>query len=934
MNVTHDKTVVLGQLGWYEGGCEALTMLRGRCAESDLELAVSDRTATALGVEVGERVVLPELVAEPVQAGTGEPFPQRYRVVGIYQRPRPGLPRWVGSGAFDFVPPNLSARNPLPARVDVVLSTQSLLTRLGQTPLRAQVRRTMVLDEPRADEVDVVEGLLATWAGELRSSNGLVEVDTPVLTTLTGLADERSAVRLASYLFGLQLLFLVWYVLFLITASSSDARSNDVALAKLRGLRTRRVCALGVGEPLILVLAAVPLGLAAAVLMARLAASALLSPDTTLRAGGDLALSILVALAGACVAAGLGVVRAVREPVLDQLRRAVPATSMRRVLVVEVVVVSLAVAALWQVGEPGAGLSGLALAAPGLGALAVAVVVGRLLSAGSVSWARRTRYRSSLTGFLASRQIGRRAGGTRVAVLVTVAASLAAFAGCTWQLADRQRDGQAAMEVGAAAVYRVETTTVPALMLAVEAADPTGKSLAAAVQVPGVGSSRPVLAVDSARLAAVSSWRTEWASVPVEDVAERLRPPTASSLLLRGTELTLTVDGRLSRGSPFVGVVARVADADGVEEAIPFGPMTFGREVLDAEAPQCAKGCRLTSVGLVRLPGELGALFGSTDFVALTVDGTAVPEAFDGAGGWRPARINEDLPTSSELATVAQAPQGVRMTFKNQPSLSPGMVRADTPAELPIVAGGAATFEEVGRDDLVRARGLDGGVVQAREVGRTTVLPRLGPDGALSDLTLAGRFGANTSPDAVFQVWAGDGAPGRTAVVEALEGAGLVVTGVTDRSRRADDLARRGPALALLLLIGVAGAGLVVAALAVVATALSQARRRAFELAALRTAGVSDDALRSATAREYAAQLGVGSVCGILSGVGTAMLAGPAVAVLGLSGALAPGDDALPWQGLVVVSAVAVVVFGVTTAVCARLGLAFARPDLLREAAA
>ena len=365
------------------------------------------------------------MVGEPVEAGTGKQFPRRYRVVGVYRPPRADQPRWVGTGAFDFVPRNPSPRTPLPARVDVVFSTESLITRLADTPVEAKVRRTMVLPDPRADEVDVVEAELAAWAADLRASHGLVEVRTPVLATLSGLAGERDAVRLASYLLGLQLLFLVWYVLFIITASSSDARSNDVALAKLRGLRSRKVAALGVGEPLILVLAAVPIGLGVAVLVGRLAASALLSPAIELRAGRELALSMLVALAGACVAAGLGVRRAVREPVLDQLRRAVPATSLRRVLVGEVVIVTLAAAALYQVRDASSGLSGIALAAPGLGALAVAVVVGRLLAAACIPWARRTRFQTSLSGFLASRQIGRRAGGTRIAVLVTVAASLA-----------------------------------------------------------------------------------------------------------------------------------------------------------------------------------------------------------------------------------------------------------------------------------------------------------------------------------------------------------------------------------------------------------------------------------------------------------------------------------------------------------------------------
>ena len=224
--------------------------------------------------------------------------------------------------------------------------------------------------------------------------------------------------------------------------------------------------------------------------------------------------------------------------------------------------------------------------------------------------------------------------------------------------------------------------------------------------------------------------------------------------------------------------------------------------------------------------------------------------------------------------------------------------------------------------------------MQASQVGRTTVLPRLGPAGIMTDLTLAERFGAETAPEARFLVWAGPDAPGRAAVTDALEDAGLKVIAVTDRSARAADLGRRGPALALLLLLGVAATGLLVAALAVVATALTQARRRAFELAALRTAGVSDAALRRASVREYVTQLGVGTVCGVLSGVATAQLAGPEVSVLGLAGPLAPAADGTVWAAIAVMAVIAAAVFGATTVVCARLGLAVARPELLREAPA
>lgn len=69
---------------------------------------------------------------------------------------------------------------------------------------------------------------------------------------------------LGSYLLGLQLWVLIAYVLFLLSTNAAELRDNEVALAKLRGLPTPKVVGLGIAEPLLLVVIAVPLGIALA----------------------------------------------------------------------------------------------------------------------------------------------------------------------------------------------------------------------------------------------------------------------------------------------------------------------------------------------------------------------------------------------------------------------------------------------------------------------------------------------------------------------------------------------------------------------------------------------------------------------------------------------------------------------------------------------
>lgn len=923
---------VLAPLMWRAGGCSHLALETGRCPEVDTETVLSDRTARVLGATAGDTVTLPELGREPVVAGSGEPFPTRFRVVGIYRPPDTRAGYWAGSRAFDFIFESLLPDSEGPARTDALFTTQTLLTRLDKTQLQAEARRTLTLTSPRADDVDSLERDLSAWAGRLRSSVGVVTLDAPALQTLVGLGSERGAVRLSSYLLGLQLLILAWYVLFLVVASAGDARSHELVLAKLRGLRTSQVTFLGLAEPLILVAAAAPLGLGLAGLVTRGATDVFLSPGISLRGDVRVLAGAVVAFAGAGVATALGLRRLVDQPVLDQLRRAVPASGTRRLVAVEVLVVTLAGVALYQVGSragPGE-LSGLALLAPGLAALAVAVLAGRVLRVVSILWARLTRFGPGVAGFLASRQIGRRSGGTRVAVLATVAVSLATFAAGTWEIAERQRAGQAAMEVGAAAVYRVSSPSATKLLNTVRQLDPSGRELAAAVQLPPVGAGPPGLAIDATRLGSVTDWQPEWSGPTAAELGPRLRPPTAESLTVRGRRLSLAIAADLASGSPEVALVATLLTSDGRETTAAFGRVRFGEQVVDASVRDCARSCRLTALHFVRAQGQVGGLTGRVDFLRLDVDGRPIPDAFGLAQAWRPARLDADRPISSIVSTVEQAPVGLRMAFNTGTAQNAGMVRADVPEALPVLVAGATSLETIGRDDLVFTRTLGGDSVPASISSRVVVLPRLGPVGTLVDLELVSRLSVKLDPDVTYQVWASGSAPGRARLTERLEAAGLRVLARESREDRAGALERTGPALALILLLGVAVAGLGLAVFAVLASALVQGRRRAFEFAALRTAGVSDHALRQAMTREYAGQLGIGGLFGLLSGWATAGMAGPAVSVLGLMGPLAPGNSDVAWTAMAVVGTASTLLFGVVAWVCARMGLWLARPELLR----
>ena len=59
-------------------------------------------------------------------------------------------------------------------------------------------------------------------------------------------------------------MLLAWFALFLVVSATSEERSGEVALAKLRGMGARSTFLFGLAEPLLLLLVAVPVGLAVA----------------------------------------------------------------------------------------------------------------------------------------------------------------------------------------------------------------------------------------------------------------------------------------------------------------------------------------------------------------------------------------------------------------------------------------------------------------------------------------------------------------------------------------------------------------------------------------------------------------------------------------------------------------------------------------------
>ena len=145
-------------------------------------------------------------------------------------------------------------------------------------------------------------------------------------------------------------------------------------------------------------------------------------------------------------------------------------------------------------------------------------------------------------------------------------------------------------------------------------------------------------------------------------------------------------------------------------------------------------------------------------------------------------------------------------------------------------------------------------------------------------------------------------------------------------------LGRQGPALGLLLLLVCAIAAAVLAVGGTAVSLLADARRRSFELAALRVVGVPQRTLRRSAVAEQALLLGAAIVLGLPSGYLAALFVLPVVPEFS-----DPTPVVLRYSPPVVLALGCAVAFGVLlwlTALVAGRALARAAvPARLREAA-
>ncbi|MBO3748329.1 hypothetical protein J5X84_19825 [Streptosporangiaceae bacterium NEAU-GS5] len=901
-------------LMWQDGQCEHVVLVKGRCPAAAAEIMVT----RASGFKIGAKVKLGALVS-----GEGaDQRPMPLRVVGIYHADAAD-PFWFGRNLFTQSAGTTDGNgDPLftVPQTRQIATTAAGVDWVDPADGRAWNTFAIVYVDPlriTSQDLPALESAQARLA-EMGQSRQRTIVFTYMRDTLAAIRLQLDSLSVPTTLVTLQLVALGWLLLFLTVRDLVVARAPEIALARLRGLSTARVWAFGLSEPAAILLAAVPLGLAAAWTSAGAMAHGLL------RAAGlpvvvdvSAVLYGLAAALGGLLAAAGAARRTVTQPVVEQWRRTPRARS--RTWIPEAVVLAVTVVGIGELLSGGVitesgGRQAAALLAPGLLAVAFALPARRLLPLACAALFRLTRRRGGIGAFLAIRQVARGAATGSTVIVLGAGLALAVFAVAAWSVTARNFGEVARVHNGAETVYVVPRGDA-AWLRGVSAGIP---GAAPVIRVPG----RPLmLATDPARFAEVALWRPAYASgrslsaltpkatpaglpprvlMTGDRIRVRLKVPT----IPKGWSVILYTDFRVPRETG--------------PRAVPVARPVHGQSVYEWGLPRGCQSaaCELRGVRVTVTPGA------DADFEnppgALTITGFEVQRG----GRWEKAEAG--LGDAAAWRPPVSGHGGLTLSMSPFGGAS-SAIPATFPDPLPVLSNGRANAQKL--------PGLDAGYLAGYSPAASAVaLPGLDDVGAVVDLELADRVTYGYSAQAEFQIWA---APGRgPAVREALRKAGVPVLATRTVDELEAGYAGQGPGLALVLLIMSAGAAALLALGRAVLSLYAEARRRTYELTALEAAGAQVGPLRRALLLEQVITLCWASLAGIVAGVSAAMVALPRVPEFADPPVTPPLVYTLIPAPIILVAAAALVASLLAAALTSELLLRGVRYERLREAPA
>lgn len=563
-------------------------------------------------------------------------------------------------------------------------------------------------------------------------------------------------------------------------------RREEIGLARLRGVRGRRLGTLLLAEPLVTIVLGTALGLVLGWLVARIAGAAWLDAGEA-ELGATATYVALGTAAGSLLIVLLGLRAAVNEPLsLQVASRNRPRGTTTLVLFGSVFVIVGAAVAAFRSREVVDGkpdvlvLLGPALVGLALGQIAIWVL--RIVARGATG----ATATSGLPGFLATRRLSRADDLVTplrllvAAAVVGVLALTGATSVTTWI------DGEARVAAGGPTSVPVENGAVQAMALT-RRLDPEGTHLMAVSVVANetrLGERRAY--VDASRFAAVAG--DFYDDTRAADAASRVPELAIDVPDVSITGNSFTVTGRLLEKSRGVTKGLRVVldyvtpDNTGASVEVVLALSQVGAEATrSVRLPGCRGGCEITGLVVDRqlreFDGSTFAFDESTFRVLLT--SLDVGDESLVTLGWSPSRSDIEQASGGRffpdpdpsVRVIASRPDGLEI----QP-----LPRGDVPLTLDAAAVAVPEFAagaepgvplDVAGDDRVRGAST-----------RFAALPLLGAIGQLTDLPTSMVGAGSTVPIAETSIVVSAGTP--AAMLSALTDA----TGT--KARSLDDVRR------------------------------------------------------------------------------------------------------------------------------------------------
>ena len=845
-------------------------------------------------------------------------------IVGSYRVPADEDDFWFRTDRFASFPPQVLRAQTLPYRPAPLVTVPATFDTIpaGQWSVRVDRRLQVPADLQLADvqaaerEAADLKGPAAQVEGGTLRGESINDVSSIVTEARGQQRTAKSSVAPAV----ISLVLVALALLLRLLMAAADLRLPELALASLRGLPRRRMWALGLSEPMTLLLLSIPVGGLVGVGLALGLVRWWLVPGLPLPFPATAVLAgLLVAVASIGVAV-LAVGLVLRVSLSDQLtgvRR--PQETSRTGLVVQLALVALAVAVLaskLSAGKPG-DPDATDLVLPVLLAVVAGIAATRLTAAGATWWTRARRTTRSLSGFVAARAISRRQEGTLVILPVTAAIAICVFGAGVYDSAGQWRASVAATAAPAPVVW---TSPLPmnATVALTHELDPDGRWLMAASRLNTLGPTFTV--VDTPRLARVGSWQDQWTpGVSTDDIADALGL-RATVPTVTGRRVGITVDNQVESGSDLFVRLRLDVPGDRPHFAYlgPFGP---GEGSATVNAAYCRNGCKLEALTLGGPAGLPMTMQGTLRVTSLEVDGAPVEGGIEGAG-WNRA---PDSSAAAAVTGVTAAADGLEIDLDSQGQQAIAQLSSgDIPAALPVVRGVDASTEAA-----------SGSFAETSEtefavdpVITSESVPFLGPSGLMIDYTMLTTDRTVYEQKATVYVLARADTP--ASVIRGLQDQGASVTTTLAAVQKTLDQGAYALTLRLYAVVAMLVLLMALAGLFVSTAVQLPARRR--DAASLRVVGVPRRAVMSAVVREFAVVLGGTALAGLAAGTLAQYVVLRTVTLGYVEDLSTPAlIAAVDWQRLVVLAVLTALIFGTVALASAGLTVRGARGSTLRE---